>query len=814
MTSLSLPIDTLYTEFKASYPSHHLVIESDTGSGKSTRLPLWCAEPDVQGKRPRVLVVEPRRVACLALAEYVQGLTDLKVGYAIRFDCTVTLDTQIAFVTPGIALRWLSGDMAGLGEFDTLMIDEFHERRWDTDLLLALLKHRDRHRLLLTSATLSGEVLCNYLSDNKHVNAVCLQAQGKRFHVELRYLASESHHLPDIRGLEERLVVALTQALQDTQGDILVFLPGKREITAAIHKCRGPLAELDERISLLALHGSIGAEEQVQVLRASSNRRVIFATNIAETSLTIPGITGVIDSGLERRTHQRNGRTVLSLSHISKASSKQRMGRAGRTQPGLCIRLWGKAAPLLAATPPELQREELVEPMLAAACAGAELAQLDFVDPLPAKSLEKASAKLMLIGALDQLGRVTSHGQRLFPLPIDTQFAHLISVMPDGDCLDLMIDLAAALTTPGQFYRLPKDEAERLTLLQWEPFGCDAYTLIKLLRCHDDEIPLVEINLQAIEEARRLAKQIRAALECPSLPKADLSDPLLRRTWAIAVMQALPELAFICRLKRDNALGNGISEVLIGRESRFHLPQDGVTLPVAALVFDQHATPGRGVKQTLNLALCMVPVDKSWLLAAGLGQDRVTEQLSLDEVCVERVYAGRVLEVRSERVEPKNVIQAMITSIAEGLVFPGIAEVVRQDIDAWNIWVKLGGYEEAKAAGICLTSPDLVVFEEFLAHRLSTLGVESIADFELIEAEDLQFEGIPDWLRQEFDQAYPREVILSDLRMSVSYQVKGRWVELTYLSGQRKSGPKRWELPRWQGWRVRYKKASRVIDIV
>uniref|UniRef100_UPI003D10E1B0 DEAD/DEAH box helicase family protein n=1 Tax=Shewanella sp. TaxID=50422 RepID=UPI003D10E1B0 len=154
MTSLSLPIDTLYAEFKAAYPSHHLVIESDTGSGKSTRLPLWCAEPDEQGKRPRVLVVEPRRVACLALAEYVQGLTDLKVGYAIRFDCTVTLDTLIAFVTPGIALRWLSGDMAGLGEFDTLMIDEFHERRWDTDQLLALLKHRDRHRLLLTSATL------------------------------------------------------------------------------------------------------------------------------------------------------------------------------------------------------------------------------------------------------------------------------------------------------------------------------------------------------------------------------------------------------------------------------------------------------------------------------------------------------------------------------------------------------------------------------------------------------------------------------------------------------------------------------------
>ncbi|WP_052813699.1 helicase-related protein [Shewanella sp. cp20] len=815
MTNPFLPIDTLYTEFKAAYPGHHLVIESDTGSGKSTRLPLWCAEPDEQGRRPRVLVVEPRRVACLALAEYVQGLTDLRVGYAIRFDCSITTETQIAFVTPGIALRWLSGDMASLGDFDTVMIDEFHERRWDTDLLLALLKARGLHKLIITSATIAGRVIADYLSDNHDVNAISLRAEGKKFHVELSYLARESHHLPDIHGLEQRLIPALQQALASTQGDILVFLPGKGEISSAIQACRAPLAEVDGHITLLPLHGGIDAQEQAKVLQASDHRRVIFATNIAETSLTIPGVTAVIDSGLERRTHQRNGRTVLSLSHISRASSDQRMGRAGRVQAGICIRLWGRSAPLLANTPPELRREELVEPMLAAACAGANLAQLDFVDPLPERSLQLAKERLIAMGALDAAGRATDHGRRLFPLPIDTLFAHLISVMPDDNCLDLMIDLAAALATPGRLYRLPNDEYERHRLSLWEPFGCDAYCLIKLVRSDEqaDEIPLKDINHQAIAEARHLAGQIRGALRLTTLPKADLTDSLLRRNWLLAVMRAQPELAYICRLKRQQALGNGLSEVLIGRESRFGPTDKDKSSPMAAVVFDQHVTVGRGVKQTINLAFCMAPITLDTLLQAGLGEDSVAEQLSPDEVRIERRYAGRVIETRREKVKAQEVIPSIINSIVENLLFPGLGERLAQDIAAWNIWLELGGYEEAKASGAALPAPKPQTLETFLARRLSSLGVETLADLELIEAGDLEFAGIPDWLRQDFDLAYPMQVTLADLKLSVSYQIKGKWVVCEYLSGQRKSGPKRWELPRWQGWRVKYKKASRVVEV-
>ncbi|WP_281212960.1 helicase-related protein [Shewanella insulae] len=815
MSDSALPIDAIYQSFKTAYSDHHLVIESDTGSGKSTRLPLWCAEMNEQGRRPRVLVVEPRRVACLALADYLQHQTPLKVGYGIRFDSTIASDTQIAFVTPGIALRWLSGDMASLGDFDTVMIDEFHERRWDTDLLLALLKGKRRYRIVVTSATMAGEVVANYLSDKHDVNAISLSAEGKKFHVELSYQARESHHLPNIRGLAQRLIPALQHALASTRGDILVFLPGKGEILSAIQACRAPIAQVDPHISLLSLHGGIDAQDQAKVLQTGEHRRIIFATNIAETSLTIPGVTAVIDSGLERRTHQRNGRTALSLSHISKASSDQRMGRAGRVQEGICIRLWGKAAPLRATTPPELQREELVEPMLAAACADAQLAQLDFVDPLPEKSLQLATDRLTAMGALDAAGCATDHGRRLFPLPIDTQFAHLICVMPDADCLDLMITLSAALATPGRFYRLPTDETNLYRLSQWEPFGCDAYCLIKLLMSDElvDEIPLTDINHQAIAEARRLAGQIRGALQITMRPKLEMTCSKLRRHWLLSVMRAQPELAYICRVKRQQAMGNGIGEVLVGRESRFGLERHDKQAPIAAVVFDQHVTAGRGVKQTINLALCMAPITIDLMLQAGLGEDIVAEQLGPNQVLIERRYGGRILEVRREEVKAQDAIQSMVNSIVEGLLYPGLGECLTQDIAAWNIWLKLGGYEEAKASGVNLLAPVSVILEEFLAQRLISLGVETLEDLELIEAEDLQFEGIPDWLRQDFDQAYPMQLALADLKLSVTYQIKNKWVVCEYIGGQRKSGPKRWELPRWQGWRVKYKKASRVVEV-
>ncbi|MDX1281328.1 helicase-related protein [Shewanella colwelliana] len=822
----TLPIDKLYKEFKLAIEHHHMVVESDTGSGKSTRLPLWCTEANTEGKAKRVLVIEPRRVACLALADFVAKQTLLQVGYAIRFDSTVNEQTDIAFVTPGIALRWLSanaedtdnnelGDKAGLVCFDTIIIDEFHERRWDTDLLLALLKSADKHRLVITSATIDGERLANYLTDKYGNKAARLQAEGRRFHVELRYQSAESHHLADVRYIDKNVKYAVETLLAETRGDILVFLPGKREIQLCLQTCHSLLAK-HESLELLGLHGGIDAKQQQAILSETLHQRVIFATNVAETSLTIPGVTAVVDSGLERRTHQRNGRTVLSLARISKASSEQRLGRAGRVQAGICIRLWGKGAPLEAITPPELQREELVEPMLAAACSGYLLSRLPFVDQLPEKSLTKATQQLLSMTAIDNAGQVTTHGRKLFPLPIDTQFAHLISAMPDDTCKGLMVDLAAALTVPGQVYTLPSDEFGLQQLGLWEPFGCDGYLMIKLLRGAAPEwLSLTDANISLLKEARMLAKQIREVLNLPSSHVNELSDSTLRQRWCLAAIDALPSLAFIRREKRPQALGNGFSEVQIARDSRFDIAIDKQVLPTAAVVFDQFAIAGRGVKQTLNLATCMVPVSVDTLLDAKLGEERLAsnkEQADDAAVLIERVYAGRIIATYRKQVSGEQAIEAIVRSICEGRSFKGLGLQLTRDIAAWNIWLALGKHQDPLVGDVADFDQPLAL-HRYLEERLLALGVETFDDLALIDAEDLLFNGVPSWQRAEFDQHYPVEVVLADLRLNVNYFPKRKFVLLEYGGGQRKTGPKRWELPRWQGWKIQYKKASRVVDV-
>ncbi|MBY6187747.1 ATP-dependent RNA helicase [Marinobacter hydrocarbonoclasticus] len=776
-----LPIDSLKSVFMAALADSHLVVEADTGSGKSTRLPLWAAE------RGRVLVVEPRRVACTALAEFlaVQSGSPLgqQVGYAIRFDSNVTTETQVAFVTPGIALRWLSED--GLAGFQTVIIDEFHERRWDTDLLLALLKARAEHRLVLTSATVDGERLAGYLEGQR------LYTQGRRFPVTVVHQARDSQSLPDERGLAQRVHDAVLAQLAEQPGDVLVFLPGRREIA----QCEASLKSvLNGAALVLPLHASVPRPVQRQALTAGPQRRVILATNVAETSLTIPGVTVVIDSGLERRTRQRNGRTVLALARISQASAAQRAGRAGRMAPGRCVRLWGQHAPLEALTPPELQREELVEPMLAAACADADLSRLEFVDPLPQKSLLLARERLQTMAALDGQGRVTEHGRRLFPLPIDTQFAHLITAMPDKACMEAMVDLSAALSLGQRLWRLPASEEGRQALKAWQPLPCDGLTLVTLVRKPPPEALGIDAGLRA--EARQLAEQIRAALE---LPQLTASSHLPYPAWLAAILGAMPELAFVRRARRREALGNGVMEVKPGRDSRFDEEAE------AALVLDQHSLPGRGVKQTLNLATCMMPLSLTQLVNAELGEERQAEVVQADsgmQVTLERWYAGRVIGRRESRPSGETARMAMTHQILSGDRLAPAGDRLLADARAWSLWLALGEGEG-----------EPIEPESWLLTQLKDLGVETEEDIGLLEPDDLKFEGVPEWQRDAFDQRFPHFLVLAELKLHVEYQPRAKRVTVVYAEGSRKADPKRWELPGWPGWRVQYRRASRVVDI-
>ncbi|WP_411064161.1 helicase-related protein [Vibrio rotiferianus] len=780
-----LPIDSLQAEFDRLVNQHHLVVEAETGSGKSTRLPLWAAN------HGRVLVIEPRRIACTSLAEFLAEQSGQplgkQIGYAIKLHAHYDENTNVVFVTPGVALRWFAENK--LASFDIVMVDEFHERRWDIDLLTAILKQEKQHRLIVTSATLEGEKLAHYLDAKR------LRSEGRCFPVTVTYRSVDSRYLPNKKGCENDVVRTVKEALEDEEGDLLVFLPGRKEIT----QCSQMLQNFDD-VLVVKLHASVSDEERHRALTVQKQRKVVLATNVAETSLTIPNIRVVIDSGLERRTVQRNGRTALTLTNISKASAAQRMGRAGRVAEGACIRLFGEHAPLELVTPPELHREELVEPMLAAACCGYRLSELSFLDSVPEKSLNSALQILQGMEAIDEQGDITEHGKRAYPLPIDALFADLVTRIQTKSEKEAMIDLAAALSVPAQLYQLQGGESAEALAIE-EPFGCDASMMIRLVR--GEQLPGVNIDLNVLEEAQGLAKQMREVFE---LPELEVASRYKRDELTKAIAKLHPELVFVRRERRRDALGNGLMEMMVGRNSRFPDRSE------AALVLDSHSVPGRGVKQTLNLASVMLPISLKLLRELELGewqQGETNYEEEAPRATMHLIYAGRTICTEYQVLQGGVALQSIVEMIEDETLLPGFAPLRKQQIQHWKIYNTLGLNQEP----IDKATLDDLSFSTWLVEQLETLGVESMEDIELFEADDIPFEGIPDWEYQDFAEQFPLKLLLAELKLDVEYFVSRKLVHVIYTDGNRKGDPKRWELPRWSGWKVQYKKASRVIDV-
>ena len=790
-----LPIDSYQNVFYEQIAKSHLVVEAETGSGKSTRLPIWASQ------HGRVLVVEPRRIACTSLAKYLAQQSGeklgSKVGYAIKLESEYNEQTDVVFVTPGIALRWLSED--GLSDFDVIVVDEFHERRWDIDLLVAILKQKASHRLVVTSATIEGERLADYL------NASRISCEGRTYQVEIEHRANESRALPDSRHLEQRIAEEVNHQLIASYGDMLVFLPGKKEIV----QCEQALAKNPD-IQVVKLHASVSDKERDLALsgrntdthaNGNSLRKVILATNVAETSLTIPDIGVVIDSGLERRTVQRNGRTTLMLKSISRASAKQRAGRAGRVMDGVCVRLYGEHAALELVTPPELQREELTEPMLAAACCGATLESLSFLDPIPEKSLNNATQTLLTMEAIDDDHQITEHGKKLYPLPIDALYADIVTRIKTKALKEAMVDLTAALSVPARLYQLPNSAEHLEALAQQEKEGCDLSLLIQIVRGRD--YPHLDIDQQALAEAQGLAKQMREVFE---LPQLDVASRYQRIDLLKTIVNLHPELVFVRRLKRKEAFANGMLEVVLGRQNRF--PDNAQ----AMLVLDTHSLPGRGVKQILTLATTTAPVPLELIIDAELGEWQQGETVVNDEgVFTEMalVYAGRTITTKLVVAEGQLSLKPIVDLVVSGAQLPGFAEVRAQEIKHWQLYVKLGLDEETKY------TPEIeqLSFELWFIEQLEVLGVTDVSELEMFEHADIPFDGIPNWLYNEFLEKYPFSVCLADLQLEVEYMPARKLIYVNYQSGSRKLSPKRWELPTWSGWRIQYKKASRIIDI-
>lgn len=418
------------------------VLVAPTGTGKSTVAPLALLHEDWRGNR-RILMLEPRRVAARAVAARMAGLLGERVGatvgYRMRLDTRVSRSTRIEVVTEGVLTRMLQEDPA-LEDVAAVIFDEFHERGLPADLGLALSLDARRQlgatfRLVVMSATLDSDRLLALLDEAAKVT-VTTQA----FPVNVRYLGRGAPLLPaggidgaqDARRLLELVTCAVQRALEETPGDVLVFLPGAGEISRT--EALLAQATLPHDVRTMSLYGQMSATAQDAVLAPGDGalRRIVLATNLAETSLTIPGVTAVIDSGLARRSifDATSGMSRLELVRISRAASEQRRGRAGRVAPGVCFRLWseGAQATLAATTPAEILETDLAPLALELARWGTDAGQLDWLDAPPAAMLAQARELLARLNTLTPAGKVTPLGQAVARLPVHPRLGVMLHV--------------------------------------------------------------------------------------------------------------------------------------------------------------------------------------------------------------------------------------------------------------------------------------------------------------------------------------------------------------------------------------------------
>jgi ATP-dependent helicase HrpB len=448
-----------------------VVLQAPPGTGKTTRVPpALLPAPWLAGNR--IIMLEPRRLAAANAARYMAACLGEEVGdtvgYTIRFERRVSRRTRIEVVTEGVLTRRLQSDplLEGVG---LVIFDEFHERHLHTDLALALCRDaqlglREDLRILVMSATLDAEPVSRLLGD-----APLVTSGGSSYPVEIRYQ-------PSSREPAAAAAAATIRAIAETRGDILVFLPGAPEI----HRCAALLSDVTAGlgIKICPLYGDLPFSAQEMAILPGDRRKVVLATNIAETSLTIEGVSTVIDSGLARRPRfeTATGISRLETARISRASANQRAGRAGRLEPGVCYRLWSKAEQeaLLPFTPPEIRAADLTPLALELARWGVnDAGSLVWLDPPSEGMLAGARLLLQKLGALDSEERITAQGEAMAALPMHPRLSRLLMAARQHDQIALGCDLAALLAERDLFRRdhrpacgTVSDLLDRLEILQ------------------------------------------------------------------------------------------------------------------------------------------------------------------------------------------------------------------------------------------------------------------------------------------------------------------------------------------------------------
>src|SRR5829696_4733091 len=450
-----LPVSGRREDLLEAIRDHQVVVVAgETGSGKTTQIPKLCLELG-RGVRGTIAHTQPRRLAARTIAERVAEELRVPlggaVGYAVRFADRSSDETLVRLMTDGLLLAEIQHDRL-LRRYDTIIVDEAHERSLNIDFLLGCLKRilpqRPELKLIITSATIDPERLSEHFD-----GAPVVEVSGRTYPVETRYRPvpdAEHERLDAIPG-------AVKELLRDGPGDVLVFLSGEREIRDTAELLSG---RLRDDVEILPLYARLSSAEQQKVFQAHARRRVVLATNVAETSLTVPGVGAVVDPGTARvsRYSARLKVQRLPIEHISRASADQRKGRCGRTADGICIRLYDEqdfaARPRF--TDPEVLRTSLASVILQmAALELGDVEDFPFLDPPDARQVRDGVALLRELGALEPAAaghgprpphRLTPLGRRLAQLPVDPRFGRMVLEADRLGCAEEAIVIAAALS--------------------------------------------------------------------------------------------------------------------------------------------------------------------------------------------------------------------------------------------------------------------------------------------------------------------------------------------------------------------------------
>jgi ATP-dependent helicase HrpB len=685
----SLPIDALLPDVVAALGARpRLVLRAPPGAGKTTRVPAAILDAGLAGGGD-VLVLEPRRIAARAAAEFVArergGVVGGEVGYRVRFERRGGPATRLWFLTEGVFGRRLATDPF-LERTGVVVLDEFHERHLQGDVALAVARElqatvRPDLRLAVMSATLDTGAVAAALGD-----ATILTSEGRAYPVGVEYDPAGARDRP----LSHRVAAALRRLL-DAPGDVLVFLPGAAEMrrtAAAI----APVAAA-EGLDVVLLHGDLPLDAQRRALAPGPRRRVVLATNVAETALTVEGVAAVIDSGLARiaRFDPRHGVNVLRVQPVSRASADQRAGRAGRTAPGRCIRLWPAAehAGRRAHEAPEVLRLDLARTVLEVRAWGLQdLPRLRWVDPPPAAALARAERLLALLGATDAAGALTPTGRRMLELPAEPRLARLLveaeraGCAADGALLAALASERDVLGAARAFGARPQDFPPGLSdvVLRMELFADAARRGLAPAACR-----ALGLEPRAVRTVERARRQLARLLDSAGAGPAD--PGVLRR----CLLAGFPD-----RVARRRAPGSPRA-VMVGGGGLVLGPESVVREAELFVAVDLERTAGPDARVRMASA-----VEAGWLDALFPGSVETRRELAFDP---ERLRVVERVRTCYHDLVLAETVSAAVDRIAAGGL---LAAVVRADPAAAGM---VGDAEEALLARL-----------RFLARILPALG--------------------------------------------------------------------------------------------